>query len=158
VNPSLETLRELLRACGFDLEMQLVRYEPLDGGQEERMREALARTPQERLVPSSREENLQRLTLALAELNARRRDGTAPVRERDLTGQPVVELETDAGEVRIVSEPAGTRGYTDLRRGAQRQPLGRGLRPHVASIDDHARMLAALAATRTANRSGSSSG
>jgi hypothetical protein len=43
-----------------------------------------------------------------------------------------------------VPEPAGTRGYDDLRRRAQRQPLGQGLRPQVASLDDHARMLAAL--------------
>ena len=28
VQPSLETLRELLRACGFDLELTLVPYEP----------------------------------------------------------------------------------------------------------------------------------
>ena len=41
-------------------------------------------------------------------------------------------------------EPAGTRGYDDLRRRAERPPLGQGLRPAVASLDDHARMLAAL--------------
>jgi transcriptional regulator with XRE-family HTH domain len=50
VTPSLEALRELLRACGFDLEMQLVRYEPLDAGQLGRLRDALAQTPQERLL------------------------------------------------------------------------------------------------------------
>jgi hypothetical protein len=42
-------------------------------------------------------------------------------------------------------EPAGTRGYDDLRRRAEREPLGRGLRPQVASADDLARMLGALA-------------
>ena len=36
------------------------------------------------------------------------------------------------------------RGYDDLRRRATREPIGRGLRPSVASPDDHARMLAAL--------------
>ena len=41
-------------------------------------------------------------------------------------------------------EPAGTRGYDDLSRRAEREPLGQGLRPSVASVDDHARMLAAL--------------
>ncbi len=41
-------------------------------------------------------------------------------------------------------QPAGTRGYEDLRRAATREPLGRGIRPAVASIDDLARMLAAL--------------
>ena len=56
----------------------------------------------------------------------------------------VLELQTDAGELKIVPEPDGTRGYDDLRRRARREPIGRGLRPSVASPDDHARMLAAL--------------
>ena len=96
------------------------------------------------VVPSTREENLRRLGLALDELNARRPDGKTPVLERDLVGRGVLELETDAGELKIVPEPAGTRGYDDLRRRAQKQPIGQGLWPSVASIDDHARMLAAL--------------
>ena len=41
-------------------------------------------------------------------------------------------------------EPAGTRGYDDLRRHASREPLGHGLRPRVASPGDLARMLGAL--------------
>jgi hypothetical protein len=96
------------------------------------------------IVPSTREENLSRLALALDDLNARREDGKAPALERDLTRQPVLELATDAGELKLVPEPAGTRGYDDLRRRANREPLGHGLRPSVASVDDHARMLAAL--------------
>jgi hypothetical protein len=96
------------------------------------------------LVPSMREENLRRLGLALDDLNARRPEGRPLVLERDLTRQPVLELQTDAGELKIVPEPAGTRGYDDLRRRATREPIGRGLRPSVASPDDHARMLAAL--------------
>lgn len=96
------------------------------------------------IVPSTREENLRRLGLALEDLNARRLDGGAPSLERDLVGRGVLELHTDAGELKIVPEPAGTRGYDDLRRHAQRQPIGQGLRPSVASVDDHARMLAAL--------------
>ena len=43
-----------------------------------------------------------------------------------------------------MSEPAGTRGYDDLRRAATREPLGQGVRPSVASVGDHVRMLAAL--------------
>ena len=96
------------------------------------------------IVPSIREENLRRLGLALEELNARRPDGKAAVVERELAREPVLELQTDAGELKIVPEPAGTRGYDDLRRRAGLEPLGRGLRPSVASLDDHARMLAAL--------------
>jgi hypothetical protein len=96
------------------------------------------------VVPSMREENLRRLGLAFEDVNARRQDGRTLVLERDLAQQPVLELETDAGELKIVPEPAGTRGYDDLRRRAVREPLGHGLRPSVASVDDHARMLAAL--------------
>ncbi len=96
------------------------------------------------IVPSTREENLRRLGLALEELNARGPDGTAPQLERDLPTKPVLELHTDSGELKIVPAPAGTRGYDDLRRRARLEPLGRGLRPSVASVDDQARMLAAL--------------
>lgn len=49
VTPSLETLREVLQACGFDLDMQLVLYEPPDERDDARLREELARTPQERI-------------------------------------------------------------------------------------------------------------
>jgi transcriptional regulator with XRE-family HTH domain len=48
VQPSFETLRELLRACGFDVELSLVPYEP-DRDTDARLRELLQRTPQERL-------------------------------------------------------------------------------------------------------------
>jgi hypothetical protein len=96
------------------------------------------------IAPSTREENLRRLGLALEELHARRPDGKQPALERDLVGRGVLELRTDAGELKIVPEPAGTRGYDDLRRRAVREPLGQGLRPSVASADDHARMLAVL--------------
>lgn len=96
------------------------------------------------IVPSLREENLRKLALALEDLNARRPDGKALRLEEDLAREPLLELETDAGEVKIVPEPAGTRGYDDLRRASRREPLGSGLRPSVASLGDHARMLAAL--------------
>jgi hypothetical protein len=96
------------------------------------------------VVPSLREENLRRLGLALEQLNARRADGAPSALDADLERQPVVAFATDAGELKIVPRPAGTRGYDDLRRAAVREPLGRGLRPSIASLDDHARMLAAL--------------
>jgi transcriptional regulator with XRE-family HTH domain len=50
VQPSLETLRELLRACGFDLEMSLVLYQPPDSRRDERLRSAMEQTPQERML------------------------------------------------------------------------------------------------------------
>jgi transcriptional regulator with XRE-family HTH domain len=48
VQPSFETLRELVRACGFDLETSLVPYEA-DSRRDARLQKALQRTPQERL-------------------------------------------------------------------------------------------------------------
>lgn len=96
------------------------------------------------IVPSTKPENVRRLDLALGDLSARRVDGKPLELERSLEREPVLELGTDAGEVKLVPEPAGTRGYDDLRRAATREPLGRGVRPSVASIGDHARMLAAL--------------
>lgn len=95
-------------------------------------------------VPSLKDDNLARLALALDDLNARRADGKRLALERDLGGRPVLELESDAGELKLIAEPAGTRGYSDLRRGASREPLGHGVRPQVASLGDQARMLAAL--------------
>lgn len=96
------------------------------------------------IVPSTRPENVRRLGLALEDLNARRPDGKPLALEQDMAADPLIELRTDAGELKIAPEPAGTRGYDDLRRGASREPLGHGVRPSVASIGDHARMLAAL--------------
>jgi transcriptional regulator with XRE-family HTH domain len=48
VQPSFETLRELVRTCGFDLSLALV---PLvtDDEQEARLRQNLLHSPQERL-------------------------------------------------------------------------------------------------------------
>src|SRR3954452_18828225 len=67
------------------------------------------------IVPSPREENVRRLGLALHDLNARRGDGSRRAAEH-AGAQRVLQLLTDAGELKIVLEPAGTRGYDDLRR------------------------------------------
>ena len=97
------------------------------------------------IVPAPRADNLRRLDDALQEIGARRADGqkldrfeTAPVE------QPLTELVTEHGELKIVPTPEGTRGYDDLRRGAHREPLGQGVRSDVASIGDLARMSSAL--------------
>ena len=94
------------------------------------------------VTPSLREENLSRLAKALDDLEARRTDR----KQLDLARlrDPVVELDTRAGELKLVPEPAGSHGYDDLRRHASREPLGRGVRPQVASPGDLARMLGAL--------------
>jgi hypothetical protein len=97
------------------------------------------------VTPSLREENLRRLALALADVDARRTNGRELSLDlATLASQPVHELETRCGELKLVPEPAGTRGYDDLRRAANREPLGRGVRPAVASIGDLARMVSAL--------------
>jgi hypothetical protein len=96
------------------------------------------------IVPSTQEQNLRRLDAALAELGARRPDGTEPTLADTDRLEPVVELTTDRGELKIIPEPEGTRGYEDLRRAATREHIGQGLRPAVASLGDLSRMLAAL--------------
>jgi hypothetical protein len=94
------------------------------------------------IVPSERPENLQRLVEALSELNAEREDGRK-LRFDEGSLEPVIPLGSDAGELKVVLEPEGTRGYDDLRRAASREPLGEGVRPSVASPGDLARMLGA---------------
>jgi hypothetical protein len=88
------------------------------------------------IVPSLREENLRRLARALEQLEA-------PVEADQLASAEPVTAPTRAGELRIVPTPWGTRGYDDLRRRADRENLGRGLRPAVASAVDCVRMLEA---------------
>ena len=201
VAPSIETLIELVRACGFDLPLELAPHDPSTSERlhknallsperrvarqlqtRESGRESASRRPQsfdprgilaalERqrityvligglarviqgseelthgldLAPSLRVENLRRLKLALEELGAERADREALVLdEATIRNEPVLELRSPKGELKIVAEPAGTRGYDDIRRAASREPIGKGLRPSVASIGDLARMLAAL--------------
>ena len=96
------------------------------------------------IVPSLRDDNLRRLDEALRELNVRQSTGRSlELTESALAEGAVLELDTDYGELKIVPSPAGTRGYDDLRRAANREPLGRGVRPAVASIGDLARMASA---------------
>ncbi|MGH2988989.1 MAG: hypothetical protein ACRDMY_12775 [Gaiellaceae bacterium] len=94
------------------------------------------------ISPSLRPQNLERLEEALADLDAVGAGGARI--SVDDNPDAVIRAESPAGEVKIVRDPEGTRGYDDLRRAATREPLGRGLRPSVASTGDLARMLAAL--------------
>jgi hypothetical protein len=88
------------------------------------------------IVPSLREENLRRLARTLEEL-----DTSEPAFGERLTSLEPLTVRTRAGELRIVPEPWGTRGYDDLRIRANRENLGRGARPAVASVVDCVRML-----------------
>jgi transcriptional regulator with XRE-family HTH domain len=54
VQPSFETLRELIRACGFDLELNFVPY-AVDERETKELRQSLMRAPQERLQAMLRE-------------------------------------------------------------------------------------------------------
>ena len=88
------------------------------------------------IVPSLREENLRRLGRTLEEL-----DASEPTLAERLPSLEPVTAQTRAGELRIVPEPWGTRGYDDLRIRANRENLGRGARPAVASVVDCVRMV-----------------
>lgn len=88
------------------------------------------------IAPSLRDENLRRLGRALGELGV----AEAGAGEQLASREPLTAA-THAGELRIVPEPWGTRGYDDLRIRAGRENLGRGLRPAVASVVDCVRML-----------------
>jgi len=98
------------------------------------------------IVPSMRDENLRRLDTALAELGARQPDGSEPSLANADRNQlePVLELATAHGNLKIIPEPTGTGGYEDLRRAATREHIGQGLRPQIASLGDLTRMLSSL--------------
>lgn len=99
------------------------------------------------VCPSLRPDNVEQLGKALEDLEAKRVDRRRLiVDEETLRREPVIGLRTARGELKVVAEPAGTRrGYEDLRRSATYEHIGEGLRPHVASVADLARMSAALA-------------
>lgn len=98
------------------------------------------------VVPRMRtEEGLRRFSDALGELEARRADGKRfSFDDETLVREPVLELLTSKGELKLVAQPKGTGGYDDLRRAAGREYLGKGIRAEVASTADLGRMLAAL--------------
>ena len=99
------------------------RHRPVDPGGESAPARARARRP-ERPPPGRRSRrDLERDLAAAPRARARNRRRRAEGRPR-------------AGRHARLRRPAP--------RGARREPLGRGLRPSVASLDDHARMLAAL--------------
>ena len=88
------------------------------------------------IVPSLKSENIQRLEQALADLGVTDRTSIVGLGQRR-----ALTITTPAGELGFTPEPPGSAGYPDLRRAAERQPLGRGLRPAVASAPDLVRTL-----------------
>ena len=96
------------------------------------------------ITPSLRSDNLRRLQEALEAQNAHRVDmQPLGIDQLDPEQEPFVTLVCDAGELHVVARPPGTRGYDDLRRRANREALGEGLRPAVAHPADLVRMLEA---------------
>jgi transcriptional regulator with XRE-family HTH domain len=88
------------------------------------------------ITPSCQPPNLTRLQRSISELAAEH----ARTEPRSTDGT----VTTQHGALTIVSIPPGSRrGYTDLRRAASRESIGRGLRPPVASAADLAGMLGA---------------
>jgi hypothetical protein len=93
------------------------------------------------VTPWMRPTTVRNLKIALDDIHAHRTDGRPLELE---TGEPVIELDTDHGQLKIVPQPLGTRGYEDLRRAATHEHLGRGVRPQIASVGDLIRMAGAL--------------
>ena len=100
------------------------------------------------IVPSLRDENLRRITRAVDELA-----GSSTALQADVlsAGEPVT-VATAAGAVTLVLQPWGTRGYDDIRIRGNRENLGRGVRPQIASLVDLTRMLEASRRREDAER------
>jgi hypothetical protein len=94
------------------------------------------------ICPALQPANLARLDAALSAMGA---GGDAPIDETRLRAEPVIEVMTAVGELKIVAAPAGVpRGYEALRPGASTEHLGDGLQPTIASTGDLIAMSAAL--------------
>jgi hypothetical protein len=89
------------------------------------------------IAPSLREDDLRRLAQVIETLGGR---GDAIDPERLAAEEPTV-ARTGVGELTVVPEPWGTRGYDGLRIRANRENLGNGIRPPIASLADCVRML-----------------
>lgn len=102
------------------------------------------------ITPSLKSENVERLDRALEEVgvSARRRSNM----RADLAGASSFSFSTVRGGLLITPVPPGTGGYDDLRRAAQREPLGHGIRAPVASAPDLVRSLAAVGGDTLAER------
>ena len=94
-------------------------------------------------TPSLKPENLERVAGALADLGATGRQTEASTELRP--DSDALAIPTDRGAILITPSPAGTRGFDDLRRAAQREPLGRGVRAAVVALPDLIRIIDASA-------------
>jgi hypothetical protein len=115
------------------------------------------------ITPAPDRANYVRLAAALREMNARIRVEREPegvpflIDGATLAGNVTWTLTTDAGNLDVVTEPAGTSGFRDIQRDAVDVELGPNLTVQVASLVDiirskeaagRAKDLAALPALR----------
>jgi hypothetical protein len=93
------------------------------------------------VTPERSDENLERLGLALHDLDARLRKPTEPggaafpIEAAMLGTADNWALATRAGDLDLVFSPAGTTGYDDFRRAARRERIA-GVRVPVAALAD----------------------
>jgi hypothetical protein len=94
------------------------------------------------ITPATTTANYRRLAAALREMNARTAVDAEPdggpfvIDEVALAGNVTWTLKTDRGNLDIVTQPTGTKGYADLRRDAIPVELGPDLTVQVASLTD----------------------
>ncbi len=93
------------------------------------------------LTPACDPDNLERLAVVLLELRAELRVTRGPsvpfpIDPAFLAQADSWTLSTAHGDLDLVFQPAGTTGYTDLRRDAIEVDLGRGLTVWMASLRD----------------------
>ncbi len=137
------------RAILAALERNYVNY-VLIGGLAQVLRGADQFTRGVDVCPSFAADNLDRLSRATSELDAKRVDGRPlALTDEALGSEPVISLSTRAGLLQVIGSPEGApKGYVDLRRAATKEHLGGGVQPLVASTGDLARMAAALHSER----------
>ena len=93
------------------------------------------------VTPARSPENLERLALALRDLDAKLRtpndpEGVSfPVEAETLATAESWTLSTRSGDLDLMFSPAGTQGYDDLRRGAARERIA-GVSVAVAALAD----------------------
>jgi hypothetical protein len=92
------------------------------------------------VTPERSQENLERLALALRDLDTRLRTESDPgisfpIEAATLRTADSWTLTTNAGDLDLVFSPAGTRGYDDFRRSARRERIA-GVSVPVAALAD----------------------
>jgi len=96
------------------------------------------------VTPANDPQNIERLVAALTDVDAKLRTPTDPVAfpldPKMLASAEAWKLETSSGSLDLVFVPAGTQGYTDLRRDALLVDLGTEEPVLVASLRDVIRM------------------